>query len=161
MVLKSQVEWVLHCCGVLSGLPEGRYLATKDLAEYHGVPKEYLSKALQGLSQAGLVISTPGPSGGYRLARALGEITFLDIVEAVEGKRSTFICTEIRQNNPCRPEGFCDPHPCGIARIMWQADEAWRASLRAVTLADLRDTLVRDLPPELLQKSSEWVLART
>src|SRR4051812_13338263 len=102
MVLKNQVEWVLHCCAILAGLPEKRYLATKDLAEFHGIPKEYLSKALQSLSQAAIVESTLGPMGGYRLARAPTEITFLDIVEAVEGKKLTFVCTEIRQNNPCR-----------------------------------------------------------
>src|ERR1700742_4595150 len=112
MILKNQVEWALHCCAMLAGLPEGRYLSTKALAEFHGVPKEYLSKALQSLSQAGLVISTLGPMGGYRLGRKASEITFLDIVEAVEGKSSSFVCTEIRKNNPCRPAKFCDTKPC-------------------------------------------------
>src|SRR6185312_2396327 len=96
MQLRGPVEWALHCCGVLAGLAPGRYLPTRDLAEFHGVPKEYLSKALQALSQAGLVESTLGPSGGYRLAGSPEAITFLDIVEAVEGKASTFVCTNIR-----------------------------------------------------------------
>ncbi|HEY9126705.1 MAG TPA: Rrf2 family transcriptional regulator, partial [Acidobacteriaceae bacterium] len=90
MQLRNHVEWALHCCAILAGLPEGRYLATKDLAELHGVPKEYLSKALQALSAAALVESVVGPSGGYRLAKAPAKITFLDIVEAVEGRQSTF-----------------------------------------------------------------------
>jgi DNA-binding IscR family transcriptional regulator len=68
MILKSQVEWALHCCAILSGLPEGRYLSTKALAEFHGLPKEYLSKALQSLSQAGLVHTTLGPSGQQSLS---------------------------------------------------------------------------------------------
>ena len=112
MQLKSQVEWVLHCCAILAGLPANRYLATKALAEFHGVPKEYLSKALQALSQAGIVESTLGPSGGYRLARAPDQISFLEIVEAVEGKSSTFVCSEIRKNNPCRPTGHCETKAC-------------------------------------------------
>ena len=37
MILKSQVEWALHCCAILAGLPEGRYLSTKALAELHVV----------------------------------------------------------------------------------------------------------------------------
>lgn len=145
---------------MLSGLPRDRYLATKDLAEFHGVPKEYLSKALQSLSQAGIVESTLGPSGGYRLAKATADITFLDIVEAVEGKANTFVCREIRQSNPCRPKGECDPRPCGIARVMWDADEAWRQSLRSFTLADLNNRMAEELPPELLKKSFEWLLAK-
>lgn len=158
MILKSQTEWVLHCCAILAGLPEGRYLSTKTLAEFHGVPKEYLSKALQSLSQSGIVESTLGPTGGYRLARKPAEITFLDIVEAVEGKKSTFHCTEIRKNNPCRPTNMREPKPCAISRVMWEADEAWRAKLKSVRLSDLVVTLGEEIPADLLKKSFKWIL---
>lgn len=160
MVLKNQVEWALHCCAILSNLPEGHYLATKDLAEFHGVPKEYLSKALQFLSQAGIVESTLGPRGGYRLARLPTELTFLDIVEAIEGSRSNFVCTEIRKNNPCRTAGDRDTGACAVARVMYGADEAWRQHLRSVRLSDLLTTLAREIPQELLRKSQEWVVSR-
>lgn len=160
MILRSQVEWALHCCTILASLPDGRYLSTKALAEFHGVPKEYLSKALQGLSQAGLVQTTLGPSGGYRLARKPAELTFLEIVEAVEGKARTFACNNIRANNPCRPEGYCESGACAVARIMWEADEAWRAKLRGVTLADLADLLAQEIPAALWKRSLEWVLER-
>lgn len=160
MQLKSQVEWALHCCAILAGLPPDRYLATKALAELHGVPKEYLSKALQSLSTAKLVSSTLGPSGGYRLAKAPEAITILDIVEAVEGPGKTFVCTQIRQNNPCRPVGYCESGPCAVARVMWQADEAWRSSLRGVRLSDLTQTLGTDIPAEIWANTFEWVLSR-
>jgi Rrf2 family protein len=161
MIMKSQVEWVLHCCAILAGLPAGRYLATKTLAEFHGVPKEYLSKALQSLSQASLLESTLGPSGGYRLAKAPSEISFLDIVEAVEGKSSTFVCSEIRQNNPCRPTDTCEAKPCAIARVMWAADEEWRKKLRSVSLSHLAETLAQDIPEDLYRQSFEWIMAKT
>lgn len=160
MQLRNQVEWALHCCAVLAGLPEGRYLPTKVLAEFHGVPKEYLSKALQGLSQAAIIESTLGPSGGYRLAKPPEGITFLDMVEAVEGKGSTFACTEIRRNNPCRDRNACDSKPCAVARVMRQADQAWRDALRNVRLADLLNTLEDDIPADLREKSAEWIAAR-
>ncbi len=160
MKFRNQVEWALHCCAVMSSLPEGRYLSTRSLSEFHGVPKEYLGKALQGLSKAGLVLTTLGPSGGYRLAREAGQITFLDIVEAVEGRKSTFQCSEIRANNPCRPSDACDDRPCAVARIMWRADEAWRRSLAEVTLADLQDMLAEDLAPDMLKRSFDWLLER-
>lgn len=160
MILKSQVEWALHCCAVLAGLPEGRYISTKALAEFHGLPKEYLSKALQSLSQAKLVESTLGPSGGYRLARPAAEVSFLDVVEAVEGKERSFVCSNIRANNPCRPEGFCDTGPCAIARVMWEADTAWREKLRDVSLAALVETLEQEVPPAIWQSSGEWIRNR-
>lgn len=165
MQLKNQVEWALHCCAILAGLGPDRYLPTRDLAELHGVPKEYLSKALQALSQAGIVDGTLGPSGGYRLAQPAGSITFLDIVEAVEGKQSSFVCTEIRKNNPCRGSMSAaaagDGRPCAIARVMWEADRAWRKSLEGVTLTDLAKTLEKTVPAPLWKKTAAWVEERT
>lgn len=160
MNLKNQVEWALHCCALLTGLPPDRYLSTKALSEFHGIPKEYLSKALQGLSKAGLVETMLGPTGGYRLARPPADISFLDVVEAVEGKKSTFVCSNIRANNPCRPRDFCDDRPCAVARVMWEADEAWRRSLAAVSLSDLLDMLAADIAPDMLRRNADWVLER-
>jgi Rrf2 family protein len=166
MQLRGPVEWALHCCSILAALPPDGHLATKDLAELHGVPKEYLSKALQALSQAGLVEGTLGPSGGYRLAHAPDVITFLDIVEAVEGKASTFVCTNIRRNNPCltgtEAKTLCtDGKPCAIARVMWDADRAWRDRLRATSLADLYKTLEQDVPARILKRTRDWVEERS
>ncbi len=159
MILKNQVEWALHCCGVLAALPPETYLSTKALSEFHGVPKEYLSKALQNLSKAGLVEGTLGPKGGYRLAKPPKDIHFLAIVEAVEGQKNTFKCSEIRANNPCLTDKASLKKPCAIARVMREADEAWRAKLRTVTLADLQDTLAKEIPAEEFEKSAEWLLS--
>lgn len=160
MILKNQVEWALHCCAILAGLSNEQFLATKDLAEFHGVPKEYLSKAMQALSQAGLVDTNLGPRGGYRLAKSPDHISFLDIVEAVEGRQSTFVCTEIRRNNPCRHADTCDTKPCAVARVMWDADQAWRNHLKSVSLSDLMLTLSKEVPKTLMKDSSDWVQER-
>ena len=60
-----------------------------------------LSNAGAVRAVASSVEGTLGPTGGYRLAKDPAKVTFLDIVEAVEGRTSTFICTEVRKNNPC------------------------------------------------------------
>lgn len=161
MVMRNQVEWALHCCSVLSALGPGEYLPTKKLAEFHGVSKEYLSKALQALAHAGLIEGTLGPTGGYRLTRTPKEITFLDITEAVEGRRQTFQCTEIRGNNPClkKTEKKFDK-VCGVARVMYRADEAWRKELRSVTLEDLNKTVMADVSADILQRGREWLRAK-
>lgn len=161
MILRNQVEWALHCGSILAAMPEGRYIPTKDLAEFHGVPKEYLSKALQALAQDGIVEGTLGPKGGYRLARAPSAISFLDIVEAIEGKQRSFNCTAITGNNPCLSRGAKKPSGiCAVAGVMWKADEAWRKELRNFTLADLGKKLDKDVPSDLLEKSRGWFLER-
>jgi Rrf2 family protein len=160
MQLGNQVEWALHCCSVLASAPADAFLSTKVLAEFHGVPKEYLSKALQSLAQAGLVETALGPTGGYRLKRPPREISFLDIVEAVEGPRATFRCTEIRRNNPCRKKSQRDKNACAVARAMYKADEAWRNELRSVTLEGLGRQLAVELDPVQVEKNAAWISSR-
>ena len=163
MILGNQVEWALHCMSTLARLPAARYVPTKVLAEFHGVPKEYLSKAMQALAAAGLIEGTLGPKGGYRLKRAASEITLLQIVEAVEGRQRTFNCQEIRFNNPCldsKAKAQKKKAPvCVIAKAMYQADEAWRSSLRSKKLADIVADVHDQVPAELLAQADEWLLS--
>lgn len=164
MQLRNQIEWALHCCVVLAGLEPGQTLPTKTLAEFHRVPKEYLSKALQSLSQAGLVEGTLGPAGGYRLAKPAEEISFLDVVLAIEGEERAFVCTEIRANNPCLPKAWlpaAKAAPCSIAQVMWSAEEAWRAKLAGVTVADVARQLERKLPAQFRADAKEWLRERS
>lgn len=158
MRLSQGVEWSLHCCSVLAGLPPGRTLPSARLAEMHEVPPAYLAKHLQALSAAGLVESVAGPKGGYLLARAAADITVLDVVLAVDGAEPAFTCTEIRQCGPgaCAPSAY--PAPCGVARIMWAAEDAWRTSLRQHTIADLLDTALREGPPSQLAAGAAWIM---
>src|SRR4051812_50225089 len=66
MRLSEGVEWTVHCCVLLSAVPEGECLPGARLAEFHGVPGPYLTKHLQALTRAGVLASVPGPNGGDR-----------------------------------------------------------------------------------------------
>jgi Rrf2 family protein len=160
MVLRNQVEWALHCLAVLASVPAGKRLATKDLAEFHGVPKEYLLKALQELSRAGFIEGNLGPTGGYRLARSADRITFLDVVEAIEGPRRTFVCTEIRKNMPCTTPKRAFSKPCQVAKVMHRADEAWRRALGETTIADLVEQVASEVPAKMLETNGQWLAGK-
>jgi len=158
MKLGNQVEWALHCMTILAGLPDGTLLSAKVLAEFHGVPKEYLSKSLQLLSNEGLVITHLGPKGGYCLAKPAGQISFLDIIEAVEGKMKTFNCQEIRRNNPClskTQKSFSNV--CEIATVMHDADESWREVLRQKKLSHIVSQLEKKLDPKIREATATWL----
>ena len=156
MILGSQVEWALHCMVVLGSWGKESHVPSKVLAEFHGVPKEYLLKAMQALSHAGLVESALGPHGGYRLAKPATEITFLDIVEAIEGRRSTFNCQEIRQNGPCSGPKSAYTSVCEIAQTMHAADRAWREVLQKRKLSDAISHVEVGLSAEKQAKYSAW-----
>jgi Rrf2 family protein len=157
MRMSEGVEWVLHCCTVLATLPSGETLPAAKLAELHDVAPAYLAKHLQATAAAGITETVPGPRGGYRLARPPAEISILDVVLAVDGEDTAFRCSEIRQQGPAAGPPSSYRRPCGIARAMWRAEDAWRAELRATTIADLVMELVATVPRELVQAGAEWV----
>lgn len=135
MKMSGGVEWALHCCVALTAATEP--VPAVRLAELHDVSPSYLAKQLQELSRAGLVRSVQGKSGGYLLTRPADQITVLEVVEAIDGPSAAFVCTEVRQRGPlATPAEECTA-PCGIARVMYEADHAWRQALRRVTVADL------------------------
>jgi Rrf2 family protein len=156
MRLGEGVEWAVHSCTLLALLPPDAALPAARLAEFHGVPPAYLAKHLQQLSAAGIVESTRGRRGGYRLALDPAEVTVLTIVEAVEGGERAFLCTEIRQRGPAAVAREQYPPVCGIARVMHEAEEAWRRALDAHTLADVVAGLARDVPPEAALRGLDW-----
>lgn len=137
MELPTTVEWALHSTWLLAQAPNGTAVPTRRLAEFHGVPQDYLAKALKALVRADVLAATPGPRGGYRLARAPQEISVYEIVAALDGRKPMFRCQEIRQNGPCPlPAEECH-HPCGISTVMRDAEQAWRTKLQQTTVADL------------------------
>ncbi len=156
MQLGEGIEWTVHCCTVLGCLPPNETLSSGKLAEFHGVPPAYLSKQLQLLKRAGIVTSTAGRRGGFKLGRPPADITLLDIVIAIEGDEPAFRCSEIRQRGPAAVAPDRYVKPCGIARAMWRAEDVWRAELAKTSVADLLAELGTSLDPESVDKSLVW-----
>jgi Rrf2 family protein len=157
MRISEGVEWAAHCATVLASLPDGAALSAGTLADFHGIPKPYLAKALQSLSRAGLVGSTAGRSGGYRLARTADTITMLDVVQAVDGDEPAFRCTEIRQRLPNPAPKRCFRTSCQVAASMWAAEAAWRDSLRSVTIAAIAADVATSIPERTLGANAAWL----
>ncbi|GAA4877791.1 Rrf2 family transcriptional regulator [Kitasatospora terrestris] len=157
MKLSGGVEWALHCCVVLTAADEP--VPAARLAALHDVSPSYLAKQMQALSRAGLVRSVQGKTGGYVLTKKPAEVSLLDVVQAVDGASPAFVCTEIRQRGPMgTPPEQCTK-PCPVARAMGAADAAWRASLAAVTIADLAASVESDSGPEALPRIGAWLNA--
>ena len=118
---------VVMTCLVAAG--EGVQSA-QSLAERARLEVPTVSKLLKQLAQAGLVASTRGINGGYRLARAPERITIADIVTAMEGPIGMTECSA--------HAGQCEREPhCGV-RVDWQRiNRAIAGALASVTLADM------------------------
>ena len=106
----------------------GRAVQVRRIAERHGIPATFLVQILHELRRAGLVASTRGASGGYRLNRPPSEITLADVVDAFETAEEPAECAAA--DSPWGPAllDVC----CELARTR-------RERLQSLTLADLAD----------------------
>ncbi len=156
MQLGEGVEWATHCCTVLALMPPGRAMPAARLAEFHGVAPSYLAKHLQALAQAGIVESTAGRNGGYRLARDATDITLLQVVHAVEGDQPAFRCSEIRRRGPAAAPARHYSARCAIAVAMDHAEAAWREELASQTIADIVASLAQTVSAVSVRKAATW-----
>jgi Rrf2 family protein len=67
-------------------------LSSIDIADNRGLPRPMVAKLLTTLSQGGLVSGSPGPGGGYALARPPAEITFRQVYELFEREDVSHTC---------------------------------------------------------------------
>jgi Rrf2 family protein len=71
----------------------GEPVRVRSIAETHGVPSRFLVQILLQLKGAGLVESTRGAAGGYRLVRDPAEVTLAEVMAIIEGPP-----TELKSN---------------------------------------------------------------
>ena len=72
------------------------------LAETGRMPERFLLQILRNLVTAGLLKSTRGVHGGYRLGRPMQQISILNVVEAVDGPLRFESATDMRANGTMR-----------------------------------------------------------
>ena len=134
------------------------------LAEETGLPLPTVQKLVSRLSAGGLIESTRGTGGGFRLSRPAAAISLADIIEAVEGPIALTTCVD-EGRHECALEGDCRVKP------HWNVvNGAVRGALDGVSLASLTSPLplaggagVRghenarsDIPSPSLSREREW-----
>jgi Rrf2 family iron-sulfur cluster assembly transcriptional regulator len=85
MIYSRSAEYAIRALIPLAVLPPGEFALVKNVAADTGIPSHFLAKLLQDLARLGLLKSTKGPHGGFRLNVAPEEISMLRIVEAIDG----------------------------------------------------------------------------
>ncbi|HXX29116.1 MAG TPA: Rrf2 family transcriptional regulator [Myxococcaceae bacterium] len=90
--ISRKIEYGLRAMVCLAAQPAGTVVPFREIARRMDVPQDFLAKILKTLVARGLVASTRGAHGGYRLTKPPREITFLDVIEAVEGPFVVSLC---------------------------------------------------------------------
>src|SRR5690242_5157446 len=85
MQLTRAADYAVRVMIHMAGLPSGTRTSRTELAVAAGCPEQFLSKVLQDLTRAGLVVSHRGNTGGFELPPIHQSASMLEVVEAVEG----------------------------------------------------------------------------
>src|SRR3712207_3556814 len=133
MRLTSLADYAVVMMAAAARHSAGTRLSATLLAEQTGVPLPTAQKLTGRLAAAGLLETARGSGGGFRLARAAGDISLADIVEAVEGPIVMTVCVD-EQRHDCALEGACQGRP-----HMGVVNGAVRGALQGVSLSSLAE----------------------
>ena len=130
MILSQTALYALRATLCLAGQEPSEPVRVDDIAERLDVPRNYLSKILHALARAGVLSSSRGPGGGFRLARPAAELMLADVAELFDQVPDEPFC--LLGRSECS-----DVTPCA-------AHEHWRSV--SVAVSDFfRRTSIADL----------------
>ena len=107
-------------------------LRTSRIAQAARVPKPYLVKVLQSLAREGIVETRRGLGGGVSLAKELGELTMLDVVNAVDPIQRITKCPI---GLAAHGVALCPMHS-RLDKALEQIEKTFRSTTLAEVLAD-------------------------
>lgn len=133
-----RVDYGLRAVIYLSGRDPEKCCSIAEIAEQQGVPRKFLEKIIQDLVRGGLIKSKRGSTGGYQLARAAEEISFCDVIEALEGPIAVNSCLDLHLG--------CDQMPrCTMIGVWSEVQYKITEVLRRTTIAALRQAPCGDV----------------
>ena len=137
MQIPRRVDYGLRAIIYLSTQDPEKCCSIAEIARQQNVPKKFLEKIIQDLMRRGLIRSKRGSCGGYTLARLPDQISFYDVIEALEGPIAVNVCM--------KEELSCDQLPrCAMVGVWSEIQQKVTEVFTRTTLADLRRTPCRD-----------------
>jgi len=128
MKLSRTVAYALQATVKLAELDSAEPVPCKCLATEGRLPERFLVQILRSLVGCGILKSTRGVQGGYRLARSPAEVSVLEVIEAIDGPMA---CT-----GPFE-DVLSDSVRARLESALADAAELSRRQLASVTLAHL------------------------
>jgi len=100
------------------------------IARLEAIPEPYLIKLAARLRDAGIIVSSRGAKGGFKLAKPPERINLAEVVEALEGRSGLFGCTE-------RPESCSRSGSCPTISVWRGLERTIKDYLTGISIADL------------------------
>jgi Rrf2 family protein len=90
--ITRKVEYALIALRHMQLKQSDELTSTKEIATRYGVPQQLLAKTLQHMARDGIIEAVQGPTGGYRVATNLDQISMKDFFEKLEGPLGMMDC---------------------------------------------------------------------
>ena len=133
-MLSQKARYALRALLHLVEHGNSRTIQVGEMAEMQMIPRKYLEFIMVDLKKAGLVTSRRGPGGGYVLARPPGEISFVEVMRAIDGPIALVPCAS--ENFYQRCDDCHDEATCAIRKVLLQVRASAVAILENTSLAD-------------------------
>lgn len=131
MNITSKGRYALRVMVDLAQHPDDGFVSLKEAAERQNISMKYLEMIISHLKKAGLVESTRGKEGGYRLTREPKNYPILEILSCIEENLAPVSCI---QDGTVR----CEQADACLAIPMWkELDDITNSYLSSITLEDL------------------------
>jgi Rrf2 family transcriptional regulator, cysteine metabolism repressor len=131
MQVSRKIDYALRAVIHLADEDAERACSVAEIAARERIPRQFLEKIVQELIHKGLVRSRRGPHGGYVLARPAGQVTFKDVIEALEGPISLNVC--VGEHPDCFLLGTC-----GMQRVWQEGQRRVLDLFETTTIASVR-----------------------
>ena len=145
MMFSTKAEYGIHVMAHLARNDGEEPIALGAIADAESLPVAYLEHLVQRLRKAGLVESTRGAHGGYRLAQPAKTITMAEIVEALEGSIAPIECISSGTDGSlvCSREVKAEGPPCPTKLLWTRVQGSIVRTLEDITLAELARPPIR------------------
>lgn len=136
MHLTKEGDYALRAVIYLASA-EPSVCSASEISEVQKVPPKFLARIMPKLVKTGIIKSLPGSKGGYQLVRPSRKITFLEIIEAIEGPLRINICLDKRFENCGHRE------KCGMKHVWSRAHQLMMEFFSQITI----NQLTEEIPP--------------
>lgn len=132
MNITQETDYAIRAVVSLAEVGENTRLDAKYISEKCSIPLRFLLKLLRKLTNKKIINSFRGVNGGYSLGKSPFDITFKDIVEAIEGPIVINKCIASVDNCNANKNGDCLVHD-----EFYKIQKILEEALNKVTIGDV------------------------
>jgi Rrf2 family protein len=126
--INRKVEYALMVLKLMKEKEVSELTSAREVCDRFETPFDTTAKVMQQMNNSGILLSHKGVKGGYTLARDLSQITYMELVELIEGKSFMMDCHE----------GPCDLfNKCNISQPIKRLNDYLIYIFNALTLNEL------------------------